>query len=618
MKKLLFFLSVSALSLAVLPTVQAQMFQNSNKDCQEIPISSSPSGMSVACKYYNQNSDNFHYSGADFDGNAYSDCVVGSASTNPGASITQSSVLTNIGASGTCFSQFNSPSDNFNLTGVTPLSTSLGLASTVAGPIEHPYNATPVPVSDFAIPFLPDFAGNPNFSTAPNTGSGFGASPIATNDVSWDQSGADSGYLSSQTDKNVALMDCNSDGALDAVMTIGNRSADFLGINVLVNSGSALQAASLQALTNLPFASRIEEFSSLAVGDFNNDGIPDVVLALTSLGSSFVEVCINDGSCGFSCKDASQVALDVELGDSPVNPTSIAAGDFNGDGNTDVVVTTPSFATAANRGVAFLFGNGNSGFTSSRVVPFDSTAPAGTPNVLAVGCFDNDNNPDVVVTHGSQAPDSAALGVYSRITTSTQNSTTLNFGQSVSSPWGIDTADFDKQGGDDIMMVADDITNTANPRQAFVFLNTVETIVANAGSDVTSSADVVQLTGTCATNPADSTAEFATTWTILSPSSGATLTNATTLTPTLTATAPGTYVVQLTCRTRCKDTATDTVSVTIGNSSLCLEGSGAFTGSPSNNCGAGCSLGMAPFSWVGILSFFSGIGVLWSVRRRLK
>lgn len=613
MKKSLHFLSVIALSLIFINPSHAQLFQNTNSDCEEIPIISTLSGMSVACKYYNSNISNFPYAGADFDGSTYPDCVIGSSTTAISPSTTpQSSVLINLGTAATaCTSgtgdQFDT-ADNYNLTGLVPASTS-SLASTVTGPIANAYNATPVPNSDFGIPLLP--AVSPSAETvlavANNSGGAgtFPASPITSTNVSWDQASGDFGFLSSAADKNAALFDCDGDGDLDAAMMVQNDSpASTYRVNLLLNNGSGLQAASLQANTGITYTSGD---ASLAIGDFNNDGNNDVVVATSEGGGdSFVEVCTNNGSCTLTCLTAAQVNLDTVTGASPT-PSSIAAGDFDGDGNVDAAVTTPGLSDAA-QGILVLFGNGSAAFPSNLSVNYAPVTGGPEPNVLATACFDNNNNPDLALTYGGQLVNSARVGVFTAITTAAVTSTTLTFNDTVNLPWGIDTADFDAQGGDDILMVATSATNTGNPRQAFVFMNSVETIVANAGSDVTmENTGSLALSGSCATSPADASATFAQAWTILSPASGGTLTNATTLTPTFTATENGTYTLRLTCRTRCDDTATDTVVITVNG--LFLEGSGVLSN--------GCAFNpLATFSWTALLTMFSALGIFWGIRRR--
>ncbi len=625
MKKSLGMLGFVALSFALVQPSYAQLFQNDNTDCEEIPVvspSTGFAGISVACKYYNGNVSNFSYSGADFDGNTYADCVIGSATTAIQPSVVpQASVLLNLGTGATaCTSgsggdQFDT-AENYNLTGLTPIAKSLGLASTVAGPIIESYTASPTPNSDFAIPLV-QASTSGDLVIAPNIGGSgtFDPSPVSSTDISYQVSGNDLAFTSDVTDKSVALLDCDADGDLDSAIAVANTGEDFFAVNLLVNDGAS-SATAVQELTDIPFTSGS---ASLSVGDFNNDGNDDVVLATNDGVDSFVQVCTNDGACVLTCDTANKVDVATLLGSNPA-PASIAAGDFNGDGNVDAAITTPGLL-AADQGMLLLFGAGNATLPTTLSVNY---APAGVtvggePVTLAVGCFDNDNTEDLAMTFSSlQFSNDARVGVFTDVSTTSVDTTTLTFNAAnVDFANGIDTADFDQLGGDDILMVASDQAQTANLRQGFVFMNTVENIVANAGSDVTienaEGGDIeeggssVALSGTCTMDPEDEAASFAVIWTLTSPTTGAVISDSTTLTPTFTATEDGVYTVTLSCRTRCDNIVTDTVVITVGNG--ILEGSGVFWSSCSFNP-------LASFSGMGMASMFSSLVLLLAVRRR--
>jgi hypothetical protein len=105
---------------------------------------------------------------------------------------------------------------------------------------------------------------------------------------------------------------------------------------------------------------------SVAVADFNGDGIPDLVTA--DLNSNSVSVLLGNG-------DGFQAARSFAAGN---NPRSVAVGDFNGDGIPDLAV-----ANATSPGtVSVLLGNGNGTFQAAR------NFPVGTyPDSVVVGDF---------------------------------------------------------------------------------------------------------------------------------------------------------------------------------------------------------------------------------------
>jgi hypothetical protein len=136
---------------------------------------------------------------------------------------------------------------------------------------------------------------------------------------------------------------------------------------------------------------------AVAVGDFNGDGKPD--LAVANAGKDIgddgnVSILLGNGDGTF------QAALNVAAGK---NPFSIAVGDFNGDGRSDLVV--------ANNGmdpgngwlpgtVSVLFGNGDGTFQEH----VDYATGIG-PESVTVGDFNGDQVPDLAVA--------ALLGVVS-------------------------------------------------------------------------------------------------------------------------------------------------------------------------------------------------------------
>src|SRR5207245_6840851 len=75
---------------------------------------------------------------------------------------------------------------------------------------------------------------------------------------------------------------------------------------------------------------------SVAVGDFNHDGVQD--LAVANAGSNTVSVLLGNGDGTF------RPPLTFGAGSSP---PSVAAGDFNGDGATDPPVATYGSATVS-------------------------------------------------------------------------------------------------------------------------------------------------------------------------------------------------------------------------------------------------------------------------------
>jgi hypothetical protein len=169
--------------------------------------------------------------------------------------------------------------------------------------------------------------------------------------------------------------DFNGDGKPDvAVLNKGSNN-----VTVLLGNGSG----SFNAATGSPFSVGTYP-TSMALGDFNRDGKPDLVVS--NQDSNNITVLLGNGSGGFRAGPSFNVAA-------PPSPAqfSLAVGDFNGDGIADIVVSTSMPGGSA--GVVVMLGNGFGGFTPA--TPF----AAGAPTALAVGDFNQDGKLDVVFTN---------------------------------------------------------------------------------------------------------------------------------------------------------------------------------------------------------------------------
>jgi hypothetical protein len=117
---------------------------------------------------------------------------------------------------------------------------------------------------------------------------------------------------------------------------------------------------------------------SVAVGDFNRDGIPDLVVANAGGAAGAVSIFLGNGDGTFRASREYAAGVDT---------FSVAVGDFNGDGKPDLVVGT-------NGGVGILLGNGDGTFMP--VLEYNNTGPVF--GFVAVGDFNGDRKLDLVAT----------------------------------------------------------------------------------------------------------------------------------------------------------------------------------------------------------------------------
>ncbi len=123
-----------------------------------------------------------------------------------------------------------------------------------------------------------------------------------------------------------------------------------------------------------------------ALGDFNGDGNPD--LAILNSADSSVEVLLGNGDGTFTA--GATVALPSVPADQAQH---IVAGDFNGDGNLDLIVS------AGASGLFELLGNGDGTFHAPTTI-----SGLGQPTQMAVGDFNHDGIADLVVLDLSADP----------------------------------------------------------------------------------------------------------------------------------------------------------------------------------------------------------------------
>jgi hypothetical protein len=170
--------------------------------------------------------------------------------------------------------------------------------------------------------------------------------------------------------------DFNGDGILD-IVTANNSTSS---VSVYFGRADGTFAAPIDTNTGLPA-------SDMALGDFNNDGKLDV--AISNNGGHTVQVLLGNGNGTF------QPAETIQTDGSAV---SIAASDFNNDGKMDLAVGVAQSAPFVNE-VEVLQGDGAGHFSLATVL---STFSNGSfVKKVRAGDFDNDGKADLAVLEQS-------------------------------------------------------------------------------------------------------------------------------------------------------------------------------------------------------------------------
>ena len=127
--------------------------------------------------------------------------------------------------------------------------------------------------------------------------------------------------------------------------------------------------------------------SSIAIGDFTGNGLGDLAIANSALNT--ITIVINPGATG-AWNTATQQTINLPTGSQPF---SIAFADFNLNGVLDIVV-----ANRLSNNIMVLLGLGGGAFSNVQIL---STGTPSTPVSLATGDINADGRPDVVVANNA-------------------------------------------------------------------------------------------------------------------------------------------------------------------------------------------------------------------------
>ena len=249
-------------------------------------------------------------------------------------------------------------------------------ATTTQLTVTAPYGATWQPISvtvggltaySYSVvnPFIPTYAGK-------------GA--ILTSDLA---SKVD--FTTGSAPRIVVMGDLDGDGKPD--LAVSNSSSST--VSVFRNTSTIGSISSGSFATKVDLATGTDpEF--LAIGDLDGDGKSD--LAVANYGSNTISVFRNTATSGSLNSGSFATKVDFATG---TNPFSVAIGDLDGDGKPDLVVTnTNSNSVSVFRNTS-MYGSISTGSFATRV----DFATGSAPFAVVIGDLDGDGNPDLAVTN---------------------------------------------------------------------------------------------------------------------------------------------------------------------------------------------------------------------------
>ena len=184
--------------------------------------------------------------------------------------------------------------------------------------------------------------------------------------------------------KAVALGDFNNDGVPDLLTLDDNGNTAGVGIMLGNGDGGYGPVASVTT-----FACTLE--GGIVVGDFNNDGNLDFAAVSGSAGGDCnfnpgtLWIFLGNGAGGFTLK-----ASYAEIGPPANNEIAggLIAADLRGNGHLDLLAIDP------NNGVDVFLGNGDGTFLAPTAVAISSP---GSTGAITAGDVNHDGKPDLVV-----------------------------------------------------------------------------------------------------------------------------------------------------------------------------------------------------------------------------
>jgi hypothetical protein len=235
-------------------------------------------------------------------------------------------------------------------------------------------------------------------------------------------------FLTGTQPSSVISADINLDGRPDLVVANSGASGS---VSILLNT-TPPGATTLSFATHFDFACGANS-SAVAAGDLNGDGKPDLVVA--NFGSNNVSVFLNTTAPGAAAPSfAPQQTFSTGT-----QPSAVVVADLNGDGRADIAVADDDSAGA----VSILFNKTTPGANVPAFANHIDFSVGSSPTSIVAGDLNGDGFVDLVTANSGSGNVSVLLNTTAPGAASPSFASHVDFAREPARlpwPWGISTA----------------------------------------------------------------------------------------------------------------------------------------------------------------------------------